>query len=267
VARKAVWLAAVVVLLSNAVALGFAWLNRAGEPDAELTLTERELRILPRETENTAIALRLAWIDPAGNPDSVSWFDAAKLASLGFHCNVLATPGSASACRNQPPRAAYAAFEFEGDSWNRYLASIPAGPARESAEAGSHLVLIDVGLNPAALRARHPDRHRIVIAPATVGLASRQPQRQPPVPAGRVNLVYPMELSVPRQLRAAFEGLASQPQGPYDPQQSWRGSPLSGSPRYHATLRWGQSFEPWLVSVGRIPTKLSGKNSVAEPRQ
>jgi hypothetical protein len=265
VTRKAVWLAAFVVLASNAVALGFAWMNRAGEPGAELTLTERELRIQPRETENTAIALRLAWIDPAGAPDAVSWFDAAKFASLGFHCSASAPRGIASSCYNQPPRPAYVALEFEGDAWTGYLASIPDGPARESAEAGSHLVLIDVGLDPAALRARYPDRHRVIIAPATIGLTSRQ--RQPPVFTGHADTVYPMEMSVPSHLRAALEGLSAQPRVPYDPRQSWRGSPLTGAPRFHATLRWGRSFEPWLLSIDRTPTKLSGKNSVAPPRQ
>jgi hypothetical protein len=267
VARKAVWLAAFVVLLSNAVALGFAWMNRAGAPDAELTLSERELRIQPRETENTAIALQVAWIDPAGAPGAVSWFDATKLASLGFDCSAPVTRENAPFYRGQAPRSAYAAFEFEGDSWNRYLASIPAGATRESAEAGSHLVLIDVGLDPAALRASHPDRHRVVIAPTTIGLSFRQPQGQPPVLTGHVNMVHPMEMSVPRRLRAALEGLPGQPRAPYDPQESWRGAPLTGSPRFHATLRWGRSFEPWLVSTDRTPTKLSGKNSVAQPRQ
>jgi hypothetical protein len=266
VRRTALWLAAFVVLLSNAVALGLAWMNRAGEPDAALVLTERELRILPRETENTAMALTLAWIDPAGAPGAVRWLDAAKLASLGFDCSAPPTPENAPFYRGQAPRSAYAAFDFESEGWNRYLASVPPGPDRESAEAGSHLVLIDVGLDAAALRARHPDRHRVVITPATVSLDFRQARGQRPVLAGHVNIAYPMEVSVPGHLRTTLEGVPDSPREPYDPAQAWRGSPLPAAPRYRVSLRWGRWLEPWLVAIERTPTNLGGKNPIAQPR-
>ena len=43
--RKGLWIAAVVVIVSNAFTLWAARANRAGEPEAVLELTERELRL------------------------------------------------------------------------------------------------------------------------------------------------------------------------------------------------------------------------------
>ncbi len=80
-------------------------------------------------------------------------------------------------------------------------------------------------------------------------------------------MAYPIGVSVPRHLRAALEGLPEPPRVPFDPGQSWRGTPLPGEPRFHATLKWGRYLEPWLVAIQTSPTKLSGKNSVAEPQQ
>jgi len=266
VARKAVRLAAFVVLVSNAVGLGFAWWNRSGEAEADVVLTEREIRVLPRDTENTAIALRLAWIDPSRAPGAATWFDAAKLTSVGFDCRAPLTMENASFYQGQAPRAGYAALEFEGDAWFRYIEAIPPGPDRESAAAGSHLVLIDVGLDPVALRRLHVDRRRVIIVPAALGLEYRRSDRQPPSLAGRVNMIYPPEVSVPRSVRGVFEGLAERRSEPFDPRQAWRGTPLPGPARYQVRVRWGRSLEPWLGPSNGSPTKLSDKNPITRPR-
>jgi hypothetical protein len=260
VSRKALWLAAFVVVLANAAALGFAWMNRSGKSEAVLALTEREVRLLPREADNTAIGLRLAWIDPSGAQGAAPWFDAARLASLGFDCSPPVTRENASHYRRQPPRSAYAALEFEGEAWTRYVASVPEGPEREAAQAGSHLALVDVGLDPATLRARHPDAQRVVITHATVGLVFRDTRGTPPSLAGRVTAILPGELSVPRQFRGVLEGVPARPAVPFDPNQHWRGTSLPGAPRFRVTVAWGRSLEPWMAGAEASPTKLSGKN-------
>jgi len=250
--RKSLWLAAFVVLISNAAALGYAWMNRQGEPTAELVLTEREVRLLPREAENTAIALRLTWFDPTRSPGAASWFDASRLTALGFDCTAPVTSENAMFYRGQAPRAAYAALEYEGERWRQYVASVPEGPERQAVEAGSHLVLADVGLDPRALRRAHPDRRRVVIVPATVGIEFRQRTNAPPMLVGRVNTAYPLEMSVPKHLRAAFEGLQDPPREPYEPEHAWRGTPLPVAPRFTVTLKWGRWLEPWLVAARRL---------------
>ncbi len=258
--RKPLWLAAIVVLVSNAMALGFAWMNRAGEPEAVLELTEREARLLPRDSDSTAITLRLAWVDPSGAPGAARWFDAAKLASVGFDCTAPLTDENFRFYRGQAPRAAYAAFEFEGESWQRYLASITSESGRQWAERGSHLVLVDAGLDPGRLRALHPNRRQVLIAHATVGLAFEAEPGKAPVIYGRVNSAYPIDLTVPPRLRDEIAAARPAPVPPFDPRERWRGTPLPDAPRYEVTVKWGRSLEPWIDSLRPDPTTPSGKN-------
>jgi hypothetical protein len=249
VKRSAFWVAAVVVLVSNAWALGHAWMNRAGAPSATLELTEREVRLTPRDSENTAVSLRLIWIDPSRGTIAPTWFDAAKLASVGFDCRGEVTRENASRYRGQAPRAGYAAFEFGGEAWDRYLASLPDVPDRESAMRGPHLVLVDVDLDPSALRSRHPDQHRVAVVRASFGLTVVEPPGHPAFLAGRLNTVYPEELNVPREFRGDIERLAASDSGPFDPRQVRKGSPLIHAPRFVVNLRWGRMLEPRIEGI------------------
>jgi hypothetical protein len=253
--RTALWVAAAVIVVSNAVGLGYAWWNRSGAVEADLALTEREAFVDARETENTAIMLRLSWIDPSRASGTASWFDTAKLREVGFDCSVPPTGENAKFYMGQASRAVYAALEYEGDGWQRYLETIPEGPERVSALAASHLVVIDAGLDAADLRRRHPDRRRVVIAPATAAIEMRRPLNGSPVLAGHVTVVYPFELSVPKPVRGVFERLPASRQGPFEPRSSWRGTPLAGPPRYTVTLQWGRSLEPWLAGAERAPAQ------------
>ncbi len=257
--RKAVWVAALVVLVANAAALASAWYNRSGGDGPELVLTEREARLLPRDSDNTAIGLRLHWIDPGADRSASTWFDAARLATLGFDCRLPVTTENRTNYM-QPPRSAFAALEYQGENWTRYIGSIQPGPARDSAETGSHLVLVDVGLDPGVLRAAHPDMRRVVIVPATVELLFREPAGRPPFLAGRVSAIFPVELNVPKSFRSELEGLSVRPVTAPNPGQVWRGLPLARLPRYRVTVRWGRSLEPWLTGVTRMPPDISGKN-------
>jgi hypothetical protein len=263
--RKALWLAALVVVASNAAALGFAWRNRSGEPDATVNLTERELRLVDRGSENTAIALGVTWVDPANAPGAAGWLDREGLARLGFDVSLPVSTEQAGHYRSQPPRAAYVALEVDGDGWRSYLASIPEGPEREEALRGSHLVPVDAGLDRAALRARHPDRRRVLVTRGSIGLVFRQDAGRPPTLTGRLNVIYPAELSVPGPLRGPLEALAPAPRPRFEPRQAWRGWPLPADPRFSATVTWGRSLEPWLAAVDRMPTKLSEKNPFVRP--
>ena len=62
--RYGPWLAAALVVLSNLAAWRAAALNRSGEPEAVLVLTERELRLPVRQAENTALTLSLVFEPP-----------------------------------------------------------------------------------------------------------------------------------------------------------------------------------------------------------
>jgi hypothetical protein len=264
VTRTGLWIAAIVVIASNAFTLWAARANRAGEPEAVLDLTEREMRLAGREADNTAMALRLEWTDlePAwkgpGTEQAPTWFDAAKLASIGFDTSLPVTREHAAHYRGMAPRSVYAVLENDGEAWRRYVEYLPSQQEKDIALGQTRLVLIDVGTDPGALRAKHPDRRRTVIVPATAGLTFVQPRAGEPFLKGRVNVAYPIEMNVPRELRPVLESLG--PQSMKAPVRQGEAAAvlregelaLAGAPRYRVTVKWGRSLEPWLESVERM---------------
>ena len=128
--------------------------------------------------------------------------------------------------RTRPPRAAFAALEYgEGTSLD------------------SHLVPIDVDNDPAALRARHPDRRRVAIVEATAVMRYVSTPGQPPFLMGRVTSVLPPEIHVPREWR-----------GLLTPLQADRGAAAPGRRRSESRgsaprLPGGTRLEPWITNV------------------
>jgi hypothetical protein len=268
--RQGLWWAAAIVLVSNIAAWGAAARNRSGEPDAVLVLTERELRLPARQADNTALTLTLVYepFRQRGFQETrdAGWFDQAKLQSIGFDCSKPVTPENASYYRVRIPRSTYAALEFEGDAWRAQVegagrepqvdspmvrpggATRPgaAGPAPRDPLLESHLVPIDVDNDPVALRARHPDRHRVAIVEATAAIRYVGNLGQAPFLAGTVTSVLPGEINVPREWRSLLEGLQSDEQAGVWP-------PPQHEPRFRATVTWGKRLEPWVSNVELLP--------------
>jgi hypothetical protein len=245
--RTCLWLAAAVVVVSNSWALGLAALNRQGEPDAVLQLTEREVPLVPGGPENTAASLRLAWTGPRGASDD-TWFDQATLAALGFDCSVPLTRETATHYAGRPARRVYAALEYDGPAWQRYAAGLAPDIDTTSANGVSHLMLVDLDRDAARLRARHPDRARVAIVHAVVVLrVVSAPGREPRL-QGQVLEILPSDLNVPRDLRPDVEPIA--PRANQGRPASSAGSALTPPrPRYGATIRWGSRFEPWIETI------------------
>jgi len=269
--RTGLWWAAALVVVSNLGAMGFAAFNRSGEPEAVLELTERELRLPPKQAENTALTLELVFerprpAGPLRPPREAGWFDRAKLQSIGFDCSRPVTPENASYYRVRPPRSTYAALEYEGEAWRRQMAE----PLPEPAQAGtvgpdgtrrltgpqesledrprqSHLVVIDVGNDPAALRQRYPDRRRVAIVEATAELRFVNNPGQAPFLAGRVMSVLPGEFNVPREWLGLLGRLQTERAA-----ATW---PPPHDPRYRATVKWGRHLEPWIADVQLMTTE------------
>ena len=109
----------------------------------------------------------------------------------------------------------------------------------------SHLVVIDVGNDPATLRQHHPDRRRVAIVEATAILQFVNNPGQPPFLAGRVTSVLPAEINVPREWRAWLERWQSGPLASTLP-------PPAHEPRYRVTVKWGRNLEPWIADVQPI---------------
>lgn len=268
--------------------------DRSGEPDAMVTLDERELALESQPREGSAVTLRWryqreAW--PGGNAPSFlpNWIDQRKLEELGFDCSVPAgAPGAAEYYRRVLPRRVVVAFEVGGPVWQarleawqqrsredaqRLIATHVLKPDEEAAyreaidrgaERVSRLVPVDVGLDATSLRARYPDRGRYLLLPGLVRPFRDEGTRGTgPSVFGRVWEVFPSELSVPREAHDPLEELgptvAALPPGVTT--QRW--SPdrysverIAHAPRYTVRVAVGALLRPRILSVARsTPTR------------
>jgi hypothetical protein len=270
---KGLVLTIAVVLVTNAVLLALVARNRAGEPEATIELTERELRLTPGDTDNTGVSLTLSWNAPFdfGVPQAsrYPWFDQAKLESLGFDCRPALTGEAAERYyRTQAilSRPAFVVLEYGGQAWQgmleRELAQAEqrrdaSGPQRidtpesirkrtdDALARRSRLVAVDAGPDAAALRGRYPDRSRYIVTRGLVGLVYvPKSERAGPRLAGTVAAIFPDVVYVPRELRTAGDVLSTKPD-----QDDWPNTMLKHDPRYRVTLAYGKSLEPWVVKV------------------
>jgi hypothetical protein len=269
------------ILLTNAVALGGAWWNRAGEPESQLLLTEREL-VLPyrgyRMAENSGLALRLAWrvADGEGKAQQSNyggggvpaWLDGERMAALGFETR--ADPAGQEMQRRyerQQPREVLIVLELAGPDWQAALQQAEENAVRHAAAAtvnadskefanrakraqeawrheelsSSRLFAIDAGRNLAALRARYPDTTRFMIIKGTLRPRLLTRDKQQRF-AGYINDISASRINVPFALRPVLEQLQTRPRNVAEDEE----------PRYAASLAIGQRLEPWIVAVSAL---------------
>lgn len=200
------------LMLVNAVVLGGVAYNRSGEPEAAVTLTERELPLSSyygyADRENTGLSLRLSW-SQAGSlsvfkfqqrrRQTQEWFGKAKLEAVGFDCSLPLDDRNAELHYSKMlPRKTFVVLEFEGKAWEAWQAKeqddlaameqkVATGEvskkqlesARKEYErevrTRSRLLAVDVGNDPSALRLQYRDRRRFLILPATVRLFYHRP--------------------------------------------------------------------------------------------
>jgi hypothetical protein len=280
---KGLVLAAAVVLLTNAALLALVASNRAGEPEATIELTERELRMTPGDTDNTGVVLTLAWSTPyeLNGPAATRypWFDQEKLVSLGFDCRVPLTDAAAERyyqTESMLYRPAFAVLEYGGESWQKVLereldqaerrrGQAPGGARLETPEAikawadnavarRSRLVVVDVGRSADELRRQYPDRSRFLVMRSYVGLIyvpkSAEPGSQGPRLAGVVENILPDTVYVPREIRTPGDVFSAKPAS-----DEYPGQLLKHDPRYRVTLAFGRALEPRIIQVHRPKTE------------
>ena len=156
----------------------------------------------------------------------------------------------------------YAVLELAGPAWERMQAvrqarrdsarargdsAAPEAPAHHagppprapSGIGASRLLAVDLGPDPAALRAEYPDRSRYLILPATYRADFIGPVRDssgtitaPARVTGRITQLLPGTLAVPQPLRDSLLGLGA-------------GSPDSTT-RYEFSLKVGKKWEAWV---------------------
>jgi len=256
------------IIANTIVLLGVAY-NRSGTPDAVLQLTERELPLSWSglgTQDNTGIALRL---DYFGGEES--WFDAAKLRAIGFDPDAYAHIDSIDRFKEPQSRRAYAVFEYDGPVWaarvkraEDKLAALPARIAKGEATnedlkwaqrelqrlrvAASRLTAVDAGPDPAALRARYPDRKRYLIAAVTVRMHQWYGDRkrgEHGEPRGDISWLLINSINLPARFHATLRHAISATGGKPKPSYGYGMQP----PRYRVTLRYGRRYQPWVVDL------------------
>jgi Domain of unknown function (DUF4824) len=280
--------AGLLVILVNLVVLLGIWMNRRGEPDATLTLTERELPVAWVGEENSGLALRLDWgADAYGYHEGPGWFDRDKLQALGFDCSrSLDGDGAELWYGKQLPLQRYAVLEFEGKSWAAWLAGrerelqkLRDKLARRQATEEevrndekllaqqrverTRLFLVDVGRDPARLRAAYSDRTRFIIAPAVVALDYSHrwnpdtSTQGPPYLSGHVSQILVDTLHVSRRDRAPLDAVREEARRAAAKAGQtvtfWTWSQHDGPPRYEVTVKFGRRLEPWIAGLRRLP--------------
>ena len=260
--RASLLIPAAIIVVANAFALLPAMRNRAGAPDAEMTLTQRELRYFNRSKadDDTGVTLNLEWTDPtnlrwpleAEKPGG--WLDRSKLQQLGFTCSVDAnSPGAERYYQRQRPRKAFVALEYDGAAWRAWAEMHERAVAEQRARGRvmnwidnspppSHLVAMDADPDPVKLRGRYPGRTAVVILPAVVAVAlepfpypgRKLDSKSPTRVVGRIQQL-PSSIHVPRPFSDKFLA-AGKKAGIKD---------LS----YRVRLRYGTSLEPWIIDV------------------
>jgi hypothetical protein len=241
--------AALVVVATNLGALGLAALNRTWA-GTDVVLTERELRFLP---SGTVTSLRIQWMQ--SGPAALT---GEMVRRAGFRTEVgPGDPGAQEYYARQLQRQAFVALEYDGSAWTQYrdvlVRQAPGtnlSPAQQRdrdvalgqmIEGHSRLFVVDVDMDAARLRARHPDPRRHVIAGARVDVTLIG-SPQGPIAAVSVRSLEPATINVPRPFSTALRQIAALPASAY-------ADSLSSAPRYQVHLRYGRFHEPWIVRV------------------
>jgi hypothetical protein len=252
---------AAVIVLANLLALLHAQRNRTGSTEADLKLTQRELRYYKDSApDDSGVSLNLQWIDPnahffSDQENPAAWLDETKLRSLGFACSVsAASPDAGNYYKRQRPRRVFVALEYDGPAWRAWAeryeraranprAGVQPGDSTDAALDFSRLVAIDADLNPLKLRARYPDRQAVLVVPAVVSITwvpADSGTRPEPKRSARLtgNIQIPSSIHVPRPFSDEFRHLTKNPSGP-----------SNHKPVYRVHIGYGALLEPWVVGV------------------
>jgi hypothetical protein len=253
--------AAGLVIAADAFVLIGVTRNRSAVVD-QIELTERELQLRLGGDENSGVSVRIGFMD-LGNDDPLSftgvsnaqeagWFNAAKLADVGFDVRApLTDPSAEIKYRRTLPRDAFVVLEYGGAAWEAWITRREAEIAKLSTEAklphpydprlSTRLFSIDAGGDPVTLRRRYPDQAKYLIVKAVVRLVHQRRwdpktsrEIKPGYLRGYIQEIIPSEIHVPAPDAAGLKSLKPR---------------AVGAPRYTVTLRYGSRYEPWVSAM------------------
>lgn len=281
----------VLILLTNAVALGGAWWNREGEPESELVVNEREL-MLPyrgyRLAENSGLQLRLGWRVPereggefysghAGSSGVPDWLDAGRMAALGFDTrDAEAADDARRRYSRQPPRDVLLVLELAGPAWQQALERARENATRHEAAAAANADSKEFANRAKraqeALQREEKTNSRLFAIDVGRDLAAlrvQYPDRtrymilkgtvRPRLVgrdkqmrlSGYIGDVSASRINVPFDLRPVLERLPA------------RAPALAGEgePRYEARLAVGRRLEPWIATLALEAGQAQGRRT------
>lgn len=278
--RNMLYLAALILVLAvNAIVLLRVHNNRTGTPESLVELTERELRpSYSHFNENSGLAMVIVWRTYNQNDtgyywsssSSPDWFDAAKLRRLGFQVPAGEKKVDYRRYRPRPlPKRVFIVLEMNSPLHDQLVARLekkvaeirnkllqdPAGKELQATlknaednlqkekTGRSRLFAVDADLDPDVLRTTYPDRSRYIIARAIVRMQSSYSKDKSTHYRGWIEQLGVAGINVPKKLRDRLSFLKNSA-------TSYR--MYDKPPRYKATIGYGSSFEPWLVSVSAL---------------
>ncbi len=276
------------IVLTNVVVLAGVAYNRSGEPDATVTLTERELNWhngwRSMDMEDTGLDLTLKWNMPgyynyynnAHREDT--WLNQQRLEELGFDTSYPLDGKKAHRYyRRQLPRQGYVVLEFDGDAYQNWLkeARIQIEEVQqkllgeknsdkkinleyeirliqEKLTTRSHLFAINAGRDAEALRKQYSDRSKYIITPAVFRISFRgkgESKSSKNSLYGWIHEIPIPKIHVNSDYRSFFISDIKTHTVTYLP----RDKPLSDlEPRYQVILNYGKRYEPWIADVQKL---------------
>jgi len=275
-----------IIIISNAVALGGVVYNRSGDPTSSLTLSERELA-LPYyygfEKENSGISLKLRFrvYDEKhtnayyGSWNTAKWLDGDKLAELGFDVSYpLDAPDSDNYYHKLFSREVFLVLENDGKMHEKVMRQcinkmaeantlLQENPDKEEFEDrlkktkdeleaeqfnNSRLFAIDAGLDYEALREKYSDRSLYLIARGRVMLRYYDLRDEDPYLAGIVKQLSITDVNIPLEHASVLIPLLDESNR--DRRKTLSRHRSNKQPaRYEVELHYGQRYEPWVTGV------------------
>ena len=268
--------AAALILLANAVALTGVYLNRSGEPEARMKLSQRELGTpwdWSAAGDNSGLVLGLNWRVNDGNAAETfyadygyhggtpEWLDEPRMKALGFDTAPLGESGEARRRFERTlPREVLLVLELAGPAWQQALQRARANAARHEAarlaNADSKEFAAKAKQAQDVLKNEETRNSRLFAVDAGLdraALRAKYPDRgrflilkaklRPTRVSGHVSELAVRRINVPHGLRPELEPVLRNP----------RSNGRDPDANFEATVAIGQRLEPWIeaVSVAR----------------
>jgi hypothetical protein len=296
--RYGIITALALLAIVNVIVLAGVAYNRSGEPDAVITLTERELGLQYHyrnaRKENSGVALSLSWHQYGHFNESYydmpyPWFDLAKLQAVGFDCSIpLASPEAEKHYWKTRSRKVFAVLENNGAAYEAYRKTIEKKLAeliakstntaekekkgdryeRERLEkelkTGSRLFVVDVGVDPSILRQQYSDQAKYIITPAEVRLQYRKERSNDKTkkqePAKLYGEISKILINTVHVTKEHGELLYNiRKSDDLAPKKSLASKVEDIRPRYKVVLHYGQRYEPWITDIQPLEKQNNGK--------